>query len=211
MSLTLHNTRTRQKEAFVPLREGEVTMYVCGPTVYSFPHIGNARPAVVFDVLARLLRTRYRLTYARNITDIDDKINKAAAEQGVPIGDIAAALRGRLPGGHGGTGRPAAGPGAPCHGPRAGHHRHDCAAHPGRACLRRRGTRVCSGCALTPTTAHCRAVTGATCWRAPASRWRPTRRMRAISCCGSRPRPTCPAGRARGDGAGPAGTSSAQR
>jgi cysteinyl-tRNA synthetase len=88
MSLTLHNTRTRQKEAFVPLREGEVTMYVCGPTVYSFPHIGNARPAVVFDVLARLLRTRYRLTYARNITDIDDKINKAAAEQGVPIGDI---------------------------------------------------------------------------------------------------------------------------
>ncbi|MBL8200483.1 MAG: cysteine--tRNA ligase [Chromatiales bacterium] len=88
MSLTLHNTRTRQKEAFVPLREGEVTMYVCGPTVYSFPHIGNARPAVVFDVLARLLRTRYRLTYARNITDIDDKINKAAAEQGVPIGEI---------------------------------------------------------------------------------------------------------------------------
>jgi cysteinyl-tRNA synthetase len=88
MSLTLHNTRTRQKEAFAPLREGEVTMYVCGPTVYSFPHIGNARPAVVFDVLARLLRTRYRLTYARNITDIDDKINRAAAEQGVPIGDI---------------------------------------------------------------------------------------------------------------------------
>lgn len=90
MSLTLYNTRTRQKEAFVPLKEGEVTMYVCGPTVYSFPHIGNARPAVVFDVLARLLRTRYRLTYARNVTDIDDKINKAAAEQGVPIGDITA-------------------------------------------------------------------------------------------------------------------------
>jgi cysteinyl-tRNA synthetase len=88
MSLVLHNTRTRQKEAFVPLRDGEVTMYVCGPTVYSFPHIGNARPAVVFDVLARLLRTRYRVTYARNITDIDDKINKAAADQRVPIGDI---------------------------------------------------------------------------------------------------------------------------
>jgi cysteinyl-tRNA synthetase len=88
MSLTLHNTRTRQKEAFVPLEEGRVTMYVCGPTVYSFPHIGNARPAVVFDVLARLLRTRYRLTYARNVTDIDDKINRAAAERGVPIGEI---------------------------------------------------------------------------------------------------------------------------
>ena len=88
MSLTLYNTRTRQKDVFTPLKEGEVTLYVCGPTVYSFPHIGNARPAVVFDVLARLLRTRARLTYVRNITDIDDKINRAAAEQGVPIGDI---------------------------------------------------------------------------------------------------------------------------
>ncbi|MEO8225440.1 MAG: cysteine--tRNA ligase, partial [Gammaproteobacteria bacterium] len=88
MSLTFHNTRTRQKEPFVPLEEGRVTIYVCGPTVYSFPHIGNARPAVVFDVLVRLLRTRYRVTYARNITDIDDKINKAVAEQGVLIGDI---------------------------------------------------------------------------------------------------------------------------
>ena len=90
MSLTLYNTRTRQKEPFVPLQDGRVTMYVCGPTVYSYPHIGNARPAVVFDVLARLLRTRFKLTYARNITDIDDKINKAAAEQRIPIGEIAA-------------------------------------------------------------------------------------------------------------------------
>ncbi len=89
MSLNLYNTRTRQKEPFIPLIPGEVTMYVCGPTVYSYPHIGNARPAVVFDVLARLLRMRYRLTYARNITDIDDKINRSAAEQGVPISDIA--------------------------------------------------------------------------------------------------------------------------
>ncbi|MCE7901481.1 MAG: cysteine--tRNA ligase [Gammaproteobacteria bacterium PRO9] len=89
-SLTLHNTRTRQKELFVPADPGRVTMYVCGPTVYSHPHIGNARPAVVFDVLARLLRSRYRLVYARNITDVDDKINRAAAEEGVSIGDIAA-------------------------------------------------------------------------------------------------------------------------
>ena len=66
-----------------------VTMYVCGPTVYSYAHIGNARPAVVFDVLARLLRHMYpRLVYARNITDIDDKINKAAAEEGVDINVI---------------------------------------------------------------------------------------------------------------------------
>jgi len=89
MSLCLYNTRTRQKEPFVPLEPGRVTMYVCGPTVYSFAHIGNARPAVVFDVLARVLRTRYALTYARNITDIDDKINKSAAAEGVPIGTIA--------------------------------------------------------------------------------------------------------------------------
>lgn len=88
MSLTLYNTRTRQKELFVPRTEGQVTLYVCGPTVYNFPHIGNARPAVIFDVLARLLRTRYQLIYARNITDIDDKINKAAADQGLPIGAI---------------------------------------------------------------------------------------------------------------------------
>lgn len=60
-------------------------MYVCGPTVYSAPHIGNARPAVVFDVLARLLRSRYELTYARNITDVDDKINAAASASGLDI------------------------------------------------------------------------------------------------------------------------------
>jgi cysteinyl-tRNA synthetase len=90
MPIQLYNTLTRRKEAFEPADPGRVTMYVCGPTVYSFPHIGNARPAVVFDVLARLLRRRYRLVYARNVTDVDDKINKAAREQGVPIGEIAA-------------------------------------------------------------------------------------------------------------------------
>jgi cysteinyl-tRNA synthetase len=86
----LYNTLTRTKEEFVPLNPERVTMYVCGPTVYSYAHIGNARPAVVFDVLARLLRMKYpRLCYVRNITDIDDKINKSAAEQGVPISEIA--------------------------------------------------------------------------------------------------------------------------
>jgi cysteinyl-tRNA synthetase len=90
MTLQLYNTLTRRKEAFVPGDPGRVTMYVCGPTVYSFPHIGNARPAVVFDVLARLLRRRYPLVYARNITDIDDKINAAAKAAGVPIGEISA-------------------------------------------------------------------------------------------------------------------------
>ncbi|HEX4872410.1 MAG TPA: class I tRNA ligase family protein, partial [Nevskiaceae bacterium] len=84
--MQLHNTLSGRKETFVPLDPARVTMYVCGPTVYSYAHIGNARPAVVFDVLARVLRRRYpRVDYVRNITDIDDKINKAAAEQGVPI------------------------------------------------------------------------------------------------------------------------------
>ncbi len=89
MSLKLYNTLTRRKEVFVPADDDRVSMYVCGPTVYSYPHIGNARPAVVFDVLARLLRLRYALTYVRNITDIDDKINAAASAAGVSITEIA--------------------------------------------------------------------------------------------------------------------------
>jgi cysteinyl-tRNA synthetase len=90
MPITLYNTLHRRKEEFAPAAPPQVTMYVCGPTVYSHPHIGNARPAVVFDVLARLLRSRYRLVYARNITDIDDKINAAAQAQGVDIREISA-------------------------------------------------------------------------------------------------------------------------
>lgn len=86
----IFNTLTRKKEEFAPRDSGRVTMYVCGPTVYSYAHIGNARPAVVFDTLARILRVKYSgLCYVRNITDIDDKINQSAAEQGVPIADIA--------------------------------------------------------------------------------------------------------------------------
>ena len=86
MALTLHNTLSRTREPFSPADPRRVTMYVCGPTVYNFAHIGNARPPVVFDVLARLLRRSYALTYARNVTDVDDKINNAAREQGVEIG-----------------------------------------------------------------------------------------------------------------------------
>lgn len=85
MALYLHNSFTGSREKFEPADPERVTMYVCGPTVYSFAHIGNARPAVVFDVLARLLRRKYRLVYARNITDVDDKINMAAKEQGIDI------------------------------------------------------------------------------------------------------------------------------
>jgi cysteinyl-tRNA synthetase len=89
MNLHLYNNLTRQLEAFVPQDPGRVTMYVCGPTVYNYVHIGNARPPVVFGVLANLLRRRYpRVVYARNITDVDDKINHAARELGVPISAI---------------------------------------------------------------------------------------------------------------------------
>ncbi|MDE2580198.1 MAG: cysteine--tRNA ligase, partial [Rhodospirillales bacterium] len=89
--LILHNSLTRKRERFVPLDPEHVRMYVCGPTVYDLAHLGNARPVVVFDVLARLLRRLYpRVTYVRNITDVDDKINARAAESGEPIGAITA-------------------------------------------------------------------------------------------------------------------------
>ena len=93
MDLHLYNTLTRAKERFEPADPSRVTMYVCGPTVYNRAHIGNARPAVVFDVLARLLRHKYgadSVVYARNITDIEDKIIAAAAAEGVPIDTITA-------------------------------------------------------------------------------------------------------------------------
>jgi len=89
MSLRLHNNLTRRVEDFVPLDPACPTLYVCGPTVYNYVHIGNARGPVVFGVLAALLRRRHgALRYARNITDVDDKINAAALEQGVPISGI---------------------------------------------------------------------------------------------------------------------------
>src|SRR4029077_9116098 len=87
----LYNTLTRRKEAFEPLDPGNVRMYVCGPTVYDYAHIGNARPGIVFAVLFRLLRHIYgakHVTYVRNITDVDDKINARAAEEGVSIRDL---------------------------------------------------------------------------------------------------------------------------
>lgn len=86
MALTVYNTRTREKEPFTPVNPESVKMYVCGPTVYNLVHIGNARPVVVFDVLFRVLKTLYpEVVYARNITDIDDKIMKAAKENGESI------------------------------------------------------------------------------------------------------------------------------
>ncbi|MCR9218790.1 MAG: cysteine--tRNA ligase [Alphaproteobacteria bacterium] len=89
MTLTIHDTATRRKVAFEPRDPRNVRMYVCGPTVYDRIHIGNARPLVVFDVLYRLLKTLYpKVTYVRNITDVDDKINARAAERGVAIREL---------------------------------------------------------------------------------------------------------------------------
>ena len=91
--IRLYNTKTRKKEVFAPLNPDNVRMYVCGPTVYDRAHLGNARPVVVFDVLYRLLRHVYgadHVTYVRNFTDVDDKINARAAESGRPIGEITA-------------------------------------------------------------------------------------------------------------------------
>jgi cysteinyl-tRNA synthetase len=91
MTLKLYNTLTRTKEEFKPLDPKNVRMYVCGPTVYDYAHIGNARPVIVFDVLFRLLRHLYgadHVTYVRNITDIDDKINARAREEGSSIREL---------------------------------------------------------------------------------------------------------------------------
>ena len=89
--LKLYNTLTRQKDAFVPLDPAHVGMYACGPTVYDRIHVGNARPIVVFDVLVRLLRRQYdKVTYVRNITDVDDKIIKRANERDMNIATLCA-------------------------------------------------------------------------------------------------------------------------
>ena len=91
MSLTIYNTAAREKQLFKPIDPKNVRMYVCGPTVYDFAHIGNARPVIVFDVLFRLLRHIYgenHVTYVRNITDVEDKIIARAAERGVSIREL---------------------------------------------------------------------------------------------------------------------------
>ena len=91
VEIKLTNSKTRRKEVFTPLDVDNVRMYVCGPTVYDRAHLGNARPVVVFDVLYRLLRHVYgtgAVTYARNFTDVDDKINAKAAETGRDIREI---------------------------------------------------------------------------------------------------------------------------
>ena len=90
-NLNFFNTLSKKKEKFFPINSNKIGMYVCGPTVYDFPHIGNARPLVVFDVLFRLLQSLYgkkKVTYVRNITDIDDKIIESSKKNKKSIKEL---------------------------------------------------------------------------------------------------------------------------
>ncbi len=90
MSLKIYNTLTRKKEEFVPLKSGEVGMYVCGPTVYNYIHIGNARPFIIFEVVRRFLKFKgYRVKYIQNLTDIDDKMINKAKELKITVSELA--------------------------------------------------------------------------------------------------------------------------
>ena len=98
-NLNLFNTLSNKKEKFVPINNDKVGMYVCGPTVYDFPHIGNARPLVVFDVLFRLLKKIYgenNITYVRNITDIDDKIIESSKKNKKNINELVTTITNSL-------------------------------------------------------------------------------------------------------------------
>ena len=87
--MKLYNTLTQKKETFVPIEAGKVRMYSCGPTVYNYFHIGNARPFIVFDVLRRFLEyTGYEVTFIQNFTDVDDKIINRSHEEGISPGDV---------------------------------------------------------------------------------------------------------------------------
>ena len=93
----LTNNLTNKKEKFVPLDKSNIRMYVCGPTVYDDPHIGNARPIVVFDILFKILKNEYQnVIYVRNITDIDDKIIKSSKENNISILDLTKKITKRL-------------------------------------------------------------------------------------------------------------------
>ena len=88
--MKIYNTMTMKKEEFVPLEPGKVKMYACGPTVYNYIHVGNARPVIMFDALRRYFEYRgYAVTFAQNFTDIDDKIIKRANEEGISSHELA--------------------------------------------------------------------------------------------------------------------------
>ena len=208
--MRFHNSLTRAKEDFAPIDPAHVRMYVCGPTVYDLAHLGNARPAIVFDVLFRLLRRHFpRVTYVRNITDVDDKINARARESGEPIEAITArttadyhrdmAALGCLPPTHG----------AARHGVHRAHDRADRAPGRARPRLRRRRPRAVLRAVLPGLRRVLRPRPGGAARRRAGGRGavqaRP-RRLRALEALAARrARP----GTARGAPAARAGTSSA--
>ena len=162
MELKLYDTLTREKRVFAPLDPARVRMYVCGPTVYDFAHIGNARPVIVFDVLFRLLRHLYgaeHVTYVRNITDVDDKINARAAERGDrSIRELTEETYTQFQRGRGGARLPAADRRAARHRAHRGDDDADRAADRRRQRLCRRRTTCCSACRRCRTTASCRSA-----------------------------------------------------
>lgn len=114
--MRIYNTLSRKKEEFVPLEPGKVRIYACGPTVYNYIHIGNARPICVFDVLRRYLEYRgYEVKFVQNFTDIDDKLIKKANEEGITVAEVAELLHRRVQEGCRGPGRPSGQCASPCH------------------------------------------------------------------------------------------------
>ena len=164
--MKLFNTMTRQKEEFVPLTPGQVKMYCCGPTVYNFIHVGNARPMILFDVLRRYLEYRgYDVTFVQNFTDVDDKIIKRANEEGTTVpGDFREVHRGVL------QGRPR--PGGPGrHHPPQGHREHPARSSTWSRPSSTRATRTPRG--ATCTTAPRSLPTTASSPTSPLRTWRP--------------------------------------
>ncbi len=127
MPLTFYNTRTKKKELFLPLTPNQVTMYVCGVTVYDDCHLGHARSALTFDVIRRYFEfCGYKVTYARNFTDIDDKILQRAQKEGIPWTQVTGKIYRSLLSGHEAVGYYSTNHGASSDSPYPGYSGHDC-------------------------------------------------------------------------------------
>ena len=210
MSLVLTNSLTRRKDLFVPADPARVSMYVCGPTVYNYAHVGNARPAVVFDVLYRLLKRRFaNVIYARNFTDVDDKINAAASAVNEPISVLTARY---IDAYH--ADMAALGVLAPDLEPRVTEHIPDIVNMIERLIAREHAYVAEDHVFMSPP------IPTTVCWRdAVRMRWSPARvsksplsnDIRRISSFGSHQRKTSPDGPAPGVAAGPVGISNARR
>ena len=136
--MKLYNTLSRRKEEFIPLEEGKVKMYVCGPTVYNFIHIGNARPMIVFDTVRRYFEYKgYDVNFVSNFTDVDDKIIKKAIEEGVSANQDFAKIHCRMQKRHGGNEREACHKASACNRRNLWYDRDDSGIDRQRICLRK--------------------------------------------------------------------------